>query len=165
MKRKNLFEEPSIDPKKVEVLTALLDDIESKIASDIAVDTEIKDFLNIAGKPSFYAQNDFETYWKAISKEEFINDALTPSTPLIEALTKEEILFILNKISTSNFADYYLQLLEKNTRYSYSLSDLIFWPNELGYDLNLEKEDMAEIIFKNKKPPKATDLPPPIVNL
>lgn len=152
MKRENLFKQPTINQLKFKQLQKLLETIVEKIDDNLDVTKDIHLFHEIAGKDDFYNLYSFENYWRASEADEFINEILLPEAPKITNITLEEILQIIKKIGTGEiiFVRYYINLLTKNTQYPY-VHDLIFWPNTLGYDLDIEAEKVAKIIFLNEK--------------
>lgn len=158
MIRKELFQVPPIAASNYELVSQLIDVIEEKLERGQAVHPELAQIHTLANKTNQYTANSFRNYWAAISKEELIIEILTPSPPVIEHITREEVLWVLQAMTETalDHSSYYLALLEKNTPYTSALSDLIYWPNELGYSLDLPLEEMARIIVENEEPPKGS---------
>ena len=69
-------------------------------------------------------------------------------------LSDDEIREIAFKISEAMYneeeMDYYLELLQKETGLS-NFSDYIFWPNEIGLDLDAEFPEIIAKIFEDMK--------------
>ena len=155
MTRKEMFQVPSINTSNYELLSQLIDSIEEKLERGQTVHQELTQIHTLANKTNQYDANSFRNYWAAMSKEELIVEILTPSPPAIEHITREEVFWVLQAMTETalEHSSYYLELLEKNTPYTSALSDLIYWPNELGYPLDLPLEEMARIIVENEEPP------------
>ena len=155
MTRKEMFQVPSINTSNYELLSQLIDSIEEKLERGQTVHQELTQIHTLANKTNQYDANSFRNYWAAMSKEELIVEILTSSPPTIEHITREEVFWVLQAMTETalEHSSYYLELLEKNTPYTFALSDLIYWPNELGYSLDLPLEEMARIIVENEEPP------------
>jgi hypothetical protein len=159
MLRTHLLTPPKIDPQKLKKLDPLISIVEEKLEDGLDVTAEMKAINEIANKKYQYGPEIIDRYWTAMSKEELMRQIAIPDPPEIPNITQEEIYEVIKLQTETNYGVYYLNLLKYNTEYPH-ISDLIYWPNELGYDLNLSREEMARIIFENEQPPK--DLPPPI---
>ena len=157
MNRTLLFEVTSYDQSNYDEVSRLISEIEEKLEDGDDVSSEIARVHIFANKENKFNEDTFRNYWTAMSKEELIEEILTPSPPKIENISQEEILLTLTKMTKTDLAhsDYYLSLLRLNSSYTHGISDLIFWPNELGYDLQLSIEEQARIIFENEAPPKS----------
>ncbi|MEO1438135.1 MAG: hypothetical protein AAFV80_21515 [Bacteroidota bacterium] len=129
--------------------------IEEKLAHQQSIDSELAQIHTLANKENTFYEATFQNYWSSISKAELIEAILRPHPPNIDNLTQEEILKILHKMTHTDIdhSTYYLNLLDQNLSYPYGISDLIYWPNQLGYPLDLSLEEMASILFEHKPPP------------
>ena len=80
-----------------------------------------------------YARDEFTTYWKSTSKEEFIHGALNKSPEYCHDLTYHEVDAILLAVMTAevpeNQTHYFLDWLEEQFPNA-NMSDLIYWPDE-----------------------------------
>ena len=77
--------------------------------------------------------SEFRTYWKAISRETFVRNALNPKPSLDKDVIYSEVLAVLNDVAAAELSEsennYYLAWLEAQFPGS-NLSDLIYWPDE-----------------------------------
>jgi hypothetical protein len=124
---------------------------------------------------STYSAHDFTTYYGAISKEDFVNDALLPAPALVEDLGYDELRSVLEAVIAAQPPDgelsYYLTWLEKNLPGS-GISDLIYWPNEwfkdpdkLHIDLTLDQILRYAMLRSNREfagAPEHVSLPFPL---
>jgi len=80
-----------------------------------------------------YTPVEFKTYYGAVSKEEFVRDALSPRPRWIEDLTFEEareaVAAIMSAEPTREDTCHALRVLDLNLPGG-ELSDLMYWPNE-----------------------------------
>ena len=69
-------------------------------------------------------------------------------------MTDEQIRKLVLKICNGELdqatMDYYVEVLEVETGLP-NVSDYIFWPNEVGMDLNASAEEIIERIISDKK--------------
>ncbi|MCH2044178.1 MAG: hypothetical protein MK212_08535 [Saprospiraceae bacterium] len=158
MDRSKLLEVPSYDASKYDVIDQLISTIEDKLDYNEDISDEIAQVHLVANKVNQFDEDTFKNYWSAVSKEEIIEEILTPNPPRIENITQEEILQVLEKMTKLDIAhsDYYLELLCKNCAYPHSISDLIYWPNELGYTSDPSLEEKARILYNNEIAPSKT---------
>lgn len=116
------------------------------------LDALIEEFQAFTGK-DFYDKAYFRDLHSAMSIEECAEEAATQAAEKVEDIKKEELIFIVEKImEADDDANYYLNLLEKNVPHP-QVSNLIFWPNELGYDLHHEftAEEIVNIALSYKE--------------
>jgi hypothetical protein len=77
--------------------------------------------------------SDFRTYWKAVSKETFVLDALNPEPAFDQDVVYSEALAVLDAIANAAAPEseisYYLAWLEAQFPGS-NISDLIYWPDQ-----------------------------------
>src|SRR5439155_21137118 len=75
---------------------------------------------------------DFRTYWKAMSKETFVLDALNPEPSFAKDVVYSEALAVLDAVATATVPAseiaYYLGWLEAQFPGS-NMRDLIYWPD------------------------------------
>jgi hypothetical protein len=74
---------------------------------------------------------EFQTYWKAVSKETFVLDALNPEPTFDKDVVYSEALAVLDAVANAALPEpeiyYYLGWLEAQFPES-NLSNLIYWP-------------------------------------
>ncbi len=97
--------------------------------------------------------SDFLEYWSWTSLEEVARIGLTPK-PAKKTFSDEELKEIILNISTSKYSasetNHYLSVLEVETGLD-NVSDYIFWPNEIGLELNSTEEEIIQKIFEDRK--------------
>jgi hypothetical protein len=155
MNRDILLELPSYDASKYDEVDRLISIIEEKLEDGDDVTNEIAQIHSLADKVNEFTEDTFRYYWSSTSKEELIEEILIPYPPEIDNLTQNEILIILKKMTETDIehSTYYLELLTKNSHYEQSITNLVYWPNNMGYESELSLEDLARIIFNNEIPP------------
>lgn len=71
-----------------------------------------------------------------------------------KGMSDEEIAEVVRNICNAAYPgskmDYWLKVLEKETGLE-DISDYIFWPDEVGLELNASEEEIIERIFKDRK--------------
>jgi hypothetical protein len=76
---------------------------------------------------------EYQTYWKAVSKETFVLDALNPEPSFDKDAVYSEALAVLDAVANAAVPEseinYYLAWLEAQFPES-NMSDLIYWPDE-----------------------------------
>jgi hypothetical protein len=121
-----------------------------------------------------YKPADFTTYRGAVSKEEFVRDALSPRPQWIEDLTFDEVREAVAALMAGDLpgttTSHVLRVLHVNLPES-NLSDLMYWPNEwFGEEqmlqVNLTPAQVLEYAMTRagrrlRGSPEAIDLPFP----
>lgn len=151
MDRTHLLEVPSINSIDRMVVADLVTVIEGKIEDGLPIDQELAEVHQFTNGQIKYDLSAFRDYWKSMSKEEFVTELLTPAPRIIPDLSEAEILIILTKMTQTDMDNsiYYLTLLAKNTTHTADfISNLVYWPNHLGYSLDLTLEAMAKILAR-----------------
>ncbi len=93
---------------------------------------------------------DFEAYWSYQDLEESAVQALMPK-PEKKGISDKEIADIVKNINNSpEKTDYWLEILEKETGLE-NISDYIFWPDEIGLEINASIEEIIHKIFQDRK--------------
>lgn len=86
---------------------------------------------------------EFQTYWKAVSKESFVHDALNPEPSFDKDLVYSEAVAVLDAVSTAAVSEgeigYYLGWLEAQFPGA-NMNDLIYWPDEWFGDASLFRD-------------------------
>jgi hypothetical protein len=86
---------------------------------------------------------EFQTYWKSVSKETFLQDALNPEPSFDKDVVYSEALALLDAVSTATAPDaemgYYLRWLEAQFPGA-NMNDLIYWPDEWFGDASLFRD-------------------------
>ena len=87
--------------------------------------------------------HEFRTYWKAVSKETFVREALNPEPSFDEDVVYSEALAVLDAVSTASVPEseigYYLDWLEAQFPGS-NMNDLLSWPDEWFGDASLFRD-------------------------
>jgi hypothetical protein len=90
-----------------------------------------------------YDPCEFQTYWKAVSKDTFIQNALNPEPSFDEDLVYSEALAVLDAVTTATVPEseigYYLGWLEAQFPGS-NMNDLVYWPDEWFGDATLFRD-------------------------
>jgi hypothetical protein len=93
-----------------------------------------------------YRQADFTTYYGAVSKEEFVRQALSPRPQWIEDLTFDEGIEAVTALMSGDLPEtptsHVLGVLDVNLPES-NLSDLLYWPNEWFGDEEMLDVDLT----------------------
>ena len=88
--------------------------------------------------------HEFQTYWKSVSKETFVLDALNPEPSFDEKVTYSEAMAVLDALSKAAIPEseihYYLGWLEEQFPDS-NMNDLIFWPDQWFGDASLFRDE------------------------
>ncbi len=124
------FQLPTTKPEWIKELSSLCDAIEDARSDEDAAPLLEKWHRRANRK---YQRVEFRTYYGAISKEEFIREALQPVPNFVEDLTYDEAKDVIKAVAGAELRDqaetsYYLQWLQVNLPGS-EISNLIFWPN------------------------------------
>jgi hypothetical protein len=86
---------------------------------------------------------EFRTYWKAVSKETFVRDALNAEPSFDNDVLYTEVLAVLEAVATAAVPEseisYYLGWLEAQFPDS-NMNDLIYWPDEWFGDASLFRD-------------------------
>jgi len=90
-----------------------------------------------------FSPHEFQSYWKAVSKEAFVREALNPEPAFDTEVVYSEALAVLNAVSLAQIAEtdiaYYLGWLEAQFPGA-NVSDLIFWPDTWFGDATLFRD-------------------------
>jgi hypothetical protein len=86
---------------------------------------------------------EFQNYWKAMSKETFVHDALNPEPSFDDHAVYSEAVAVLDAVGnaalTQSEITYYLGWLEEQFP-GVNMSDLIYWPDEWFGDASLFRD-------------------------
>jgi hypothetical protein len=112
-------------------MSALCDSIERELESGEAAEEQLQRWHAHARRRC--DPYDFRTYWKAVSKETFVLEALNPEPKFDKDVAYSEALAVLDAVATAAMPEseigYYLGWLEAQFPGS-NMSDLIYWPDE-----------------------------------
>jgi hypothetical protein len=142
------FLAPKVNQERIDFLKTKILEIESNLG-DEKVKSLITEFREETGKFE-YELADFVEYESFQNLDEFARDAATPSPPRIVDVSKEELVWIVERIieGTTN-SNYYLEMLEKNTL-DPEVGNLIFCPEQRGFKRTLSPTEIVEIALKYK---------------
>lgn len=106
----------------------------------------------ITGKSDIQSQ-EFAEYWSWTELEELARSVLMPN-PVFQGLTDKELSDIIIKISECEYSesetDYYIKVLECETGLD-NISDYIFYPDEMGLDIDAEVSEIIAKILSDRK--------------
>lgn len=150
--RESLIPRPS--KKRIEYLTERIRYIESRLDQD-DVHELIAQFAAETHKDGYdYAY--FRHFNSFQSAEEFAREAATAKPVKVADITREELEWIVDEIGKGEEdTTYYLELLEANVP-DPDVSDLIYWPNERGFDSGLTTAAIVTVALN----PEAYRRPP-----
>ncbi len=116
----------------------LCDSIERELESGATAEVLLQQWHSHGGRRC--DPYDFQTYWKAMSKETFVLDALNREPRFDNDVTYSEALAVLDAVRNAAVPEseiqYYLGWLEAQFPGS-NMSDLIYWPDEWFGDATL----------------------------
>jgi hypothetical protein len=130
-----------VNKKLFDEMLALCDAIERELESG-------EDAESLLQRWHLHAQRrcdpyEFQTYWKAVSKETFVHDALNPEPSFDKDVVYSESLAVLNAVSTAAVSEaeigYYLGWLEAQFPGA-NMNNLIYWPDEWFGDASLFRD-------------------------
>jgi hypothetical protein len=131
-------------PVSKEVLDEMLglcDAIERELEAGETAEALLRRWHSHAGRPC--DPHEFQTYWKAVSKETFVLDALNPEPSFDKDAVYSEALAVLGAVSNAAVPEsesgYYLGWLEAQFPGS-NMTDLIYWPDEWFGDASLFRD-------------------------
>lgn len=138
---------PEIDEKRVAYLKNLIEEIENKIDEE-----DVNDLISNFQKEINYKLFDwdyFNSFHSFESSDEFALKAfLFPKINVIDGITREELVWIVEQIlGVNKLYEYYLELLQRNVPFV-GVSDLIFYSHDLGYTDDISEELTAEQIVE-----------------
>jgi hypothetical protein len=117
------------DRALIDQLTPLIEKVVGEIDEGRDCCTDIAKINALCGGREYTQQRFFELY-SAMSSERFAEIAAKGIPPILENLTRAELIEIIEIISDSREPpEYYVELLDKNLPEVWS-SDLIFWPEQ-----------------------------------
>jgi hypothetical protein len=127
--------------KLLDEMSALCDAIERELETGETAETLLQRWHAYARRRC--DPYDFRTYWKAVSKETFVREALNPEPSFDKDVVYSEALAVLEAVSTAAVPEseiaYYLDWLEAQFPGS-NISDLIYWPDEWFGDASLFRD-------------------------
>ncbi len=143
---------PQVDEKLQKQVGNLIEDVADTNKTMSEREKALADLNQLLKPEKPYDFSRFQEYWAAESLEDVVLK-ITRRIPDVD-ISHEELKTIMDKISKAENNDFYLDLLKKNFSYP-NLSDLIYWPNQLGYDMDLPVEKMVDIIWEYEKKTKS----------
>jgi hypothetical protein len=136
-----------IDKTVIGRMNELCDQIECELESGGDAVTLLDEWHTYARKHC--DPYDFQTYWKSISKESFVLDALNPSPAYEQDVRYWEVIDVLDAISVAAIPEseiqYYIGWLEAQFPNS-DINNLIYWPDEWFRNASLFRD--ASGLFK-----------------
>lgn len=120
-----------VNQKLVDEMSALCDAIERELECGGTAEALLQQWHAHAGRRC--EPHEFQAYWKAVSQETFVRDALSPEPSFDQELLYSEAIAVLGAVSTAALPEaesvYYLRWLEAQLPGA-KVSDLIYWPDE-----------------------------------
>lgn len=127
-----------VHKKLIGEMCALCDAIERELEAGKTADALLQRWHFHARR--HHDPHEFRTYWKAMSQEDFVRDALNPTPSFDEDLVYSETLAVLEAVATAAVREseigYYLDWLEAQFLGS-NMNDRIYWPDEWFGDASL----------------------------
>jgi hypothetical protein len=132
---------PPVNKKLFDEMSALCDAIERELESGEDAEALLQRWHTHARR--LCDSYEFQTYWKAASKETFIHGVLNPEPSFDKEAVYAEALAVLDAVSTAAVPEaeigYYLGWLEAQFPGA-NLNDLIYWPDEWFGDPSLFRD-------------------------
>ena len=130
-----------VNQKLLDEMSALCDAIERELESGETAEALLQRWHSHARRRC--DAYEFQTYWKAVSKETFVHDALNPEPSFDKDAVYSEALAVLDAVSTAAVPEgeigYYLGWLEAQFPAA-NMNDLIYWPDEWFGDASLFRD-------------------------
>lgn len=130
-----------VNKKLLDEMSALCDAIERELESGETAEMLLQQWHSHARRKC--DPYEFRTFWKAVSKETFVHDALNPEPTFDKDAVYSEALAVVDAVSTSAVPEgemgYYLGWLEAQFPGS-NINDLIYWPDEWFGDASLFRD-------------------------
>jgi hypothetical protein len=130
-----------VNKKLFDEMSALCDAIERELESGETAEALLHRWHSHA--PRRYDPYEFQTYWKAVSKETFVHDALNPAPSFDKDVVYSEALAVLDTVSAAAVPEgeigYYLGWLEAQFPGA-NMNNLIYWPYEWFDDVSLIRD-------------------------
>lgn len=130
-----------INKKLFDEMSALCDKIEDELESGMDAASLLLQWHLHARRR--YDPDEFEAYWRAVSKETFIHDALNPEPSFdkdaVYAEVSDILAVVLNATVSEAECNYYLGWLEAQFPGA-NMNDLIYWPDEWFGDASLFRD-------------------------
>lgn len=130
-----------VSKKLLAEMSALCDEIERELEAGDTAEALLRRWHSHAQRRC--DPHEFRTYWKSVSKDTFVRDALNPEPSLDKDLAYTEALAVLEAVSTAAVSESeiscYLRWLEAQFPDS-NMSDLIYWPDEWFDDSSLIRD-------------------------
>ena len=121
---------PPVDQQLIDKMSELCDEIERELESGGTAEELLSKWHSHAHCHSEPA--DFQTYWRAISRETFVLNALSPQPIYDSNLDYSEAFAVLEAVSNVTISEsecqFYLDWLKAQFPGS-NISDLIYWPD------------------------------------
>jgi hypothetical protein len=132
---------PPVSQRLLDEMSALCDAIERELESGGTAEPLLQRWHAQARRR--FDPRDFRTYWKAVSRETFVREALNPEPSFDDGVTYREALAVLDAVATAAVPEaetaYYLGWLDAQFPGA-NISDLIYWPDEWFGDASLFRE-------------------------
>ncbi|HEX8916586.1 MAG TPA: hypothetical protein VF796_29820 [Humisphaera sp.] len=130
-----------VNKTRLKQMSELCDQIERELEAGEPAEDLLNQWHAHAGRRC--EPYEFRTYWKSISKETFVAEALNPPPSLDQDATYAEALAVLEAVSAAALPEaetgYYLGWLEAQFPDA-NMNDLIFWPDEWFDDASLIRD-------------------------
>lgn len=130
-----------VHEKLLDEMSALCDAIERELESGETAEALLQRWHSHARRRC--DPYEFQTYWKALSKDTFVHNALNPEPSFDKDATYSDALAVLDAVSTAAVPEaeigYYLGWLEAQFPGA-NMNNLIYWPDEWFGDASLFRD-------------------------
>jgi hypothetical protein len=130
-----------VSKKLLDEMSALCDAIERELETGESAEALLQQWHSHARRRC--DPYEFQTYWKSMSKETFVHEALNPAPSFGKDVVYSEALAVLDAVSQADLPEseigYYLGWLEVQFPDS-NINDLIYWPDEWFGDASLFRD-------------------------
>jgi hypothetical protein len=132
----------AVNKKLFDEMSALCDAIERELESGETAEALLQRWHSHARRRC--DPYEFLTYWKAVSRDTFVHDALNPEPAFDNYVVYSEALAVLDVVSAATVPEaeigYYLGWLEAQFPGA-NMNDLIYWPDEWFEDASLFRDE------------------------
>lgn len=145
-----------MDKKKLEKTMKIIDEAADIIESDVDNKNKLseleQELKNLTGKQDIDIMS-FAQYWTWIELEELARSVLMP-LPVLQGLSDEILSSIINNICECRYSEsetyYQLKVLKCETGID-NISDYIFYPDEIGLDIDADTSEIISRILSDRK--------------
>lgn len=134
--------EPTVSQDRIDSVLSQIKKIQTKLDQGKDASGLVEAFNRFTGR--IYQLEDFQSFWKAKSCEEFARVAAQALPQKVDDISTAELVEIVNRIRNADEnLDFYLAVLKANLPHP-RVSDLIFWPKNEGLSEDVSAEDIVQ---------------------